>query len=57
LVEIRLLVLVSVDITHPEILEILRRQHQPSVAAVVSSEVVSNLESVPYIDVAIATQL
>ena len=57
LVEVRLLVLVSVNVNSDEFIEHIRRHQNASVADVVSSEVVSNLESVPYVEVAIATHL
>jgi hypothetical protein len=57
--EIRLLVIVTVDLTSDELIDALKHEHrQPSsVAEVVGAEVISNLESVPYVDVAIASVL
>lgn len=58
-VEIRLLVIVTIDITNPELTDALKAEHrQPSsVAEVVAEEVVSNLESVSYVDTAIVSHL
>ena len=52
-------VIVDVDITDPEFIDALKSEHrQPSsVTEVVTSEVVSNLESVSYIDSVIVSQL
>jgi hypothetical protein len=57
--EIRLLVIVTIDITSDELAEALKARHrQPSsLADVVGQEVVSNLESVPYVDTAIVSHL
>ena len=57
LFEVRLLVVVTVDVTNPELIEMLQTQHPSSVADVVASEVRSNLESVPYVGAAIVTAL
>ena len=58
-VEVRLLVIVTVDINSDDLSDTLRREHrQPSsLAEVVGNEVVSNLESVPYVEVAITSVL
>lgn len=56
-VEVRLLVIVTIDINSDELRDALKHEpRQPSsVAAVVGAEVVSNLESVPYVEVAIVS--
>lgn len=58
-VEIRLLVLVVIDVTNDDLASALRSEpRQPSsVANVLVQEVVSNLESVSYVDAAIVSQL
>lgn len=58
-VEVRLVVIVLVDLTDPELTDVLTAKggHPVSVAAAVSSEVVSNLESVSYVELAIASPL
>lgn len=58
-VEVRMLVIAIIDLTDPELAEALKAEHrQPSsVTEVVAREVVSNLESVSYIDAAIVSQL
>jgi hypothetical protein len=58
-VEVRLLVIVFVDLSDPELTEALKAEtRQPSsIAEVVGQEVVSNLESVSYVDTAIVSQL
>ena len=58
-VEIRLLVIVFVDLTDPELTDVLKAEHrQPSsIADVVGQEVLSNLESVSYVDTAIVSQV
>jgi len=51
-------VIVTVDLNSDDLSDALKREHQPtSVAEVVGAEVVSNLESVPYIEVAITSVL
>ena len=57
--EIRLIVIVLVDVTEPSLTEALAASaSQPSsLAGVVSSEVVSNLESVPYVESVIVSPL
>jgi len=59
LVEVRLLVIVTVDINSDDLSDALKREHVPcpSVAEVVGAEIVSNLESVPYVEVAITSVL
>jgi len=59
ILEVRMIVIAVVDLTDPTLTETLRVQHrQPSsVAEIVADEVVSNLESVSYIDTAIVSQL
>ncbi len=58
-VEVRMIVIVLVDLTEPSFIEALAASgSQPSsVAEVVSSEVVSNLESVSYIESVIVSHL
>lgn len=57
--EIRLLVIATIDLANPDLAEALRAEHrQPSsVPQLVAEEVVSNLESVSYVDTAIVSQL
>ena len=57
--EVRMLVIAIVDLTDGALAEALKAEtRQPStVAHLVASEVVSNLESVPYIDTAIVSHL
>jgi hypothetical protein len=57
--EIRLIVIVLVDVTEPSLTEALAASgRQPSsLADLVSSEVVSNLESVSYVESVIVSQL
>ncbi len=59
IVEVRLIVIVLVDITEPSLTEALAASggKSPSLAAVVSSEVVSNLESVSYVESVIVSPL
>lgn len=59
LIEVRLLVLVTIDLSSDELSEALKHEHrQPSsVAEVIGAEIVSNLESVPYVEVAIANAI
>ena len=58
-VEVRLLVIVTIDINSDDLSDALKRENrQPSsLAEVVGNEVVSNLESVPYVEVAITSLL
>jgi hypothetical protein len=57
--EVRMLVIAIIDLGDPELAEALKKEHrQPSsVAKIVAEEVVSNLESVSYVDTAIVSQL
>jgi hypothetical protein len=57
--EIRLIVIVLVDVTEPSLTEALAAAggQSPSLAAVVSSEIVSNLESVSYVESVIVSPL
>ena len=56
--EVRLIVIVLVNVTNPEFSDALRKRATPSsVAGVVSSEIVSNLESVPYIESVVTSEL
>lgn len=59
LLEVRLLVLVTVDLKSEELSDALRcdRRQSRSVAEVVGAEIVSNLESVPYVEIAITSVL
>jgi hypothetical protein len=59
IVEVRLIVIVLVDVTEPSFTEALAASgnNPSSVATVVSSEVVSNLESVSYIESVIVSHL
>ena len=58
-VEVRLLVIVFVDLASPELADALKAEHsQPrSIREVVSHEVLSNLESVSYVDTAIVSEV
>jgi hypothetical protein len=56
--EVRLFVIVIIDLTDRSLVEALQAEDQPSsVADLVAAEVVSNLESVSYVDAAIVSQL
>ena len=59
IVEVRLIVIVLVDLTEPSLTEaLIASGSQPSsLADIVSSEVVSNLESVPYVESVIVSPL
>lgn len=59
IVEVRLIVIVLVDLTEPGLTEALAAldRNPSSIAEVVSSEVVSNLESVSYVESVIVSQL
>ena len=59
IVEVRLIVIVRVDVTEPSLTEALAASsRQPSsLAEVVSSELVSNLESVSYVESVIVSHL
>ena len=58
-VEVRLLVIVFVDLTNSELTDVLKAEHrQPSsIGEVVGQEIVSNLESVSYVETAIVSQV
>ena len=58
-VEVRMIVIVGVDVTAPSFVETLvaSSKNPSSVADVVSSEVVSNLESVSYVESVIVSPL
>jgi hypothetical protein len=58
-IEVRMLVIAIINLSDPELAEALKSQHrQPSsVAELVASEIVSNLESVSYVDTAIVSHL
>jgi hypothetical protein len=59
IVEVRMIVIVLVDVTEPSLADALAAsgKNPSSVADVVSSEVVSNLESVSYVDSVIVSRL
>ncbi len=59
IIEIRMIVIVLVDVTEPSFIEVMAASgsNPSSVAEVVSSEVVSNLESVSYVESVIVSQL
>ncbi len=59
IIEVRLIVIVMVDVTDPSLIEALAAsgKNPSSLAEVVSSEVVSNLESVSYVEAAIVSHL
>ena len=59
IVEVRMIVIVLVDLTEPSLTEALATSgsNPSSVAQVVSAEVVSNLESVAYVQSVIVSQL
>ena len=57
IVEVRLIVIVLIDITNPEFVENLAASRCEHVADVVSSEIVSNLESVSYVESVVASRL
>ncbi len=51
IVEVRLMLIAHVDVAHPVFAEALAALPQPStVPHAISSEVISNLESVPYVE-------
>lgn len=56
-IEVRLILIVLVDVTNPDLIAALTASGGKPVAEVVSSEVVSNLESVPYVESVIASKL
>ena len=58
-VEVRLLVIVFVNLTDEELTHVLRAHHsQPSsISDVVSQEILSNLESVSYVDTVIVSHV
>ena len=55
--EVRLLLVVTVEINHEQFVDLVRNSRHDSVARVVSAEVVSNLESMPYVGAVVAVQL
>ena len=58
-VDIRLIVIVAVDVAAPALADIVEQsgRNPPSVADIVSSEVLSNLESVRYVEAVTVSQL
>lgn len=57
LVEVRLIVVVQVDVTHPDLVDTVAAAGGKPVAEIVASEVVSNFESVPYVTSVITSPL
>jgi len=59
IIEVRLIVIVLVDVTEPSLTEALAAsgKNPSSLADIVASEVVSNLESVSYVESVIVSQL
>lgn len=58
IVEVRIMLIVLVKVAAPEFVEALAQARSPSsVEQVVASEVVSNLESIAYVDSVIASSL
>lgn len=57
IIEVRLIVLVSVDVTHPEFIEAIAASGGESVSGIVAAEVVSNLESVSYVEAVTTSEL
>jgi hypothetical protein len=57
IVEVRLIVIALIDITNPEFTEAVAASSGSHIADVVSSEIVSNLESVSYVESVVAAQL
>lgn len=58
IVEVRLIAIVLVDLAEPSLAEALGAlARHSSIADAVSSEIVSNLESVPYVESVIVSQL
>jgi len=57
--EVRLLVVAIINLSDPELAEALKAGHrqQSSIAELVASEIVSNLESVSWVDTAIVSHL
>jgi hypothetical protein len=56
-VEVRFIVLVLIDITHQDFIDTLRASESKHVGDAVSSEMISNLESVSYVESVIVSQL
>lgn len=57
IVEVRLIVMVRIDITHQEFTDSLAASGSEHIAEVISSEIVSNLESISYVESVVASQL
>ena len=59
IIEVRMIVIVLVDVTEPSFIEALTAMgiNPASVAQVVSSEIIANLESVSYVESVIVSQL
>jgi len=59
ILEVRMIVIVTVDLTAPGLADVIAAsgKNSSSVAEIVASEVVSNLESVSYVESAIVSQL
>jgi hypothetical protein len=58
-VEVRLLVVAVVEVTNSDLIDVLAAQpSQPSsIPNIVAQEIVSNLESIPYVDTVIVSHL
>jgi hypothetical protein len=56
-VEARFIVLVLIDITHQDFIDALRASGTQHVGEAVSSEMISNLESVSYVESVVVSQL
>ena len=59
IIEVRMIVIVMVNVADPSLIEVLAAtaKNPSSLSEVVSSEVVSNLESVSYVEAVIVSQL
>jgi len=57
IVEVRLIVLVTVALADPDLIEALAASRGKSVVEIVSSEVESNLESVSYVETVVVRPL
>ena len=57
IVEVRLIVIVLIDITNHEFTDTLAASGTKHIREVISSEIVSNLESVAYVESVIVSQL
>ena len=59
IIEVRMIVIVMVDVTDPSLIEALAAsgKNPSALAEIVSSEVVSNLESVSYVEAVVVSHL